>query len=171
MKHRKLGTAITLALLILCTYTPSATAGILKTASQIVNLVGSSDSSGIIPLSSFQRVMPDGSTTPLVIPGNRVLLITKIMFYIASSQTVPNAQFRLEPFYYKMAPIANGFGGQTVDIESGFPISVWSSNFNVKVVNRDDGQTVPGTLKVRLVGLLAPPEAVLIPIDLLLLLD
>lgn len=171
MKLRKIGLALILASLIIVAYMPPAAAGILKNASQMVNLVGSSDSSGIIPLSSFRRVMPDGTTAPLVIPGNRVLLITKIMFHIASGQTVPNAQFRMEPFYYKMVSISNGFGSQNVDIESGFPMAVWSSNYNVRVINRDNAQTVPGALRVRIIGLLAPPEAVLIPIDLLLLLD
>ena len=171
MKLRNLGLSLILAALIIVAYIPPAAAGILKSASQMVNLVGSSDGSGIIPLSSFQRVMPDGTTVPFVIPGNRVLLITKIMFYIASAQTVPNAQFRMEPFYNKNVDISNGFGSQDVDIESGFPIAVWSSDFNVKVINKVGQTTVPGTLKCRLIGLLAPPEGILVPINLLLLLD
>ena len=61
MKLRNLGLSLILAALIIVAYPPAA-AGILKSASQMVNLVGSSDSSGIIPLSSFQRVMPDGTT-------------------------------------------------------------------------------------------------------------
>ena len=113
----------------------------------------------------------DGSTAPLVIPGKRVLLITKIIFYIASSPDVPMAQFQMVPFYYKNLSISNGFGGKVVDIKSGFPLAVWSSNFNVKVVNKANSQTIPGTLQCRIVGLLAPPEAVTVPLDLLLLLD
>jgi hypothetical protein len=171
MKLRNLGLTLILAALIMVAYIPPAAAGILKSASQMVNLVGSSDNTGIIPLSSFQRVMPDGSTAPFIIPGNRVLLITKIMFYIASAQTVPNAQFRMEPFYNKNVAISNGFGSQNVDIESGFPIAVWSNSFNVRVINRADSQTVPGTLKCRIIGLLAPPEAIIVPINLLLLLE
>ena len=69
----------------------------------MVNLVGSSDSFGIIPLSSFQRVMPDGTTAPFVIPGNRVLLITKIMFYIASARRpFPVPSFAWNRFIIKM---------------------------------------------------------------------
>ena len=169
MKFKQIATAIILASLIILSTLQLAEADILNSASQIVNLVGASDSSGIIPLSSFRRVMPDGSTAPFVIPGNRVFLITKILFVIASSQTVPNAQFQMAPFYYRNLSIANGFGDKVVDIESGFPISVWSSNFNAKVVNKaNSSTTVPGILRCRIVGLLAPPEAVLNSVYLLL---
>jgi hypothetical protein len=171
MKLRNSGLALILVALIIVAYIPPAAAGILKSASQIVNLGGSSDSSGIIPLSSFQRVMPDGTTTPFAIPGNRVFLITKIMFYIAYQGDVPNAQFRMAPFYNKNVSISNGFGSQNLDIESGFPLAVWSSNFDVRVINKDNSQTVPGTLKCRIIGLLAPPEAIIAPIYLLLLLN
>jgi hypothetical protein len=172
MKLKKIGLAIILASLIILSSMPLAEAGIFNSASQIVNLVGASGSSGIIPLSSFRRVMPDGSTTPFVIPSNRVFLVTKIFVVIASGQTVPKAQFQMAPFYYRNLSIANGFGDKVVDIESGFPLAVWSSNFNVKVVNMANNySTVPGILQCRIVGLLAPPEAVGAPIDLLLLFD
>jgi hypothetical protein len=171
MKLRKLGPAIILSSLIILSSIPPAEAGILNNASQLVNLVGTSDSSGIIPLTSFQRVMPDGARAPFVIPGNRVLLVTKIYFLIASNQAVNQAQFAIAPFYYRNTSIANGFGDKVVDIDSGFPLTIWSSNFNVKVINLANSQTVPGTLTCRIVGLLAPPEAQMPPIYSLLLID
>jgi hypothetical protein len=178
MKLRKICTALILASLVMLAYTPSAESGILKSASQIINLTGTSDSSGTLQFSSFRRVMPDGSTESFVIPHNRVLLVTKIYFVLSSSITGAAAYLAIGPsdvtktqFYTKSATVSGGLYDSVADIESGFPLALWPGSFVTRVVNRSTNLALPGTLQCRIVGLLAPPEAVTVPIDLLLLLD
>jgi hypothetical protein len=174
MKLRKLGTAALLAALIMVSQMPPAAAGILDSASQMVNLVGTSGASGIIPLTSFQRVMPDGTLTSFAIASNRVLLITKIVFRLSAGQTASSALFQIAPFYYVGAGAftvnATSVSGD-IDIESGLPLGVWSDSFNAQVSISGNGQAIPGTLVCRMVGILAPRDALIVPIYELLLSD
>jgi hypothetical protein len=153
---------------------PPATAGILDSASQMVNLVGTSDASGIIPLTAFQRVMADGTLTSFAIPGNRVLLITKIMFRLAAGQTASSALFQIAPFYYVGAGAstvnATSVSGD-IDLESGLPLGVWSDSFNAQVSIPGIGQAIPGTLACRIMGILVPENASIVPIYELLFSD
>jgi hypothetical protein len=178
MKLRKICTALILASLVMLAYTPSAESGILNNASQIINLTGTSDSTGTLQFSDFRRVMPDGSTESFVIPPNRVLLVTKIYFLLSSSTTGANAYLAMgtadtsQPqFYSKSALVSGGLYYSLADIESGFPLALWPGSFVTRVIDRSNSQALPGTLKCRIVGLLAPPEAVMAPTYLLLLLD
>jgi hypothetical protein len=165
MKPKRFYLTICLISIFILASAGMARSGILDAASQMVNLTGN----GAVPVAftSFQQVLPDGTSQPFTLPSDKVFVITKVIwsFYPQNTSFTGSAQLRFgtnptsTAFYSKRTSFTNGSGsGENDNIPTGIPIGVWTQSYGAYVVNLADNTLLPGTLSMRVVGFLAPNQ-------------
>jgi len=155
---------------------------VLTKASQIITLTATCDN--VAGPNNIQRVMPDGSTVPvdLLYPknGRTVFLVTKVIVDLQGTEEYTgSATFDMTPFYeYGMFgyffQVTSGSGSTTFSFPTGLPVG-HAPNALWRVMTSDPNiqppRPIAGTLKFTFYCVLAPPEVVLVPIEMLLLLE
>jgi hypothetical protein len=161
MKTWKICVPIFLALALMVSSTIGANAySLLQKGSQAVMLIGISNSSGVVLLKNFQKVMPNGTLQSANFPRNTVFIATHIIwsFTATNSGLTGAAELRAGPYYSDKVTLSNGGTGDVDNISTGIVFGDMPDDCSARVVNVADESTIPGYLGVRVVGYLAAAQ-------------
>jgi hypothetical protein len=145
-----------------------AGAGILDKASQLFNIMASSNAgSTSVPLSAFKQVNPDGSIGDFN-PQPNVVVVTKVLWRFKPDGAQTNAvQLKLASayndtnyFYGKKNVVgADGYAADNDNITPGIPVNISNASaYAFYVVDLGTGNAISGSLVIRLTGYLTPNQ-------------
>ena len=142
----------------MCPSAGLANAGVLNSASQMVNL-NNPITGNTAATNTLQRVNADGTfQNPFVLQAGYTYAITKVIWRFAPTGSVVGPlQLRLGQFYGKLGGLdAYGEWSANDNSISGLPISApaWNGGgYSFAVIDLGNNNvTVPGTLGIRVVG-------------------
>ena len=164
MKTWKIFPVICLAVIISWVLVPGASGALLTSDKQEVSLTLAFDpnnTTGIVSFSKLNKIKPDGSQEPFVLPAGKAIVITFINFSLKANETslTANTDLRMGPFYARTMVMSNGNTGYTETFDPGILIS--STGFSdprynfFHAINLKDDTIIPGQIQVRIVGYLA----------------
>jgi hypothetical protein len=162
MKMRKIFPGICLTVLLITGLTPAAQAALVNNPGQPVILQANSgsDTSGMLSFAKLNRIKPDGTFEPFVLPPNQSIVITWVQLGVNAVDTslTTIADLRMGPYYSQPWSMSKGGASFQAGLDPGFRIN--STGFtdsrynNFYAVNLKTDGIIPGTINVRLIGYL-----------------